>query len=327
MKAWKTKGAFLERLRNTDRRDWKVFFLSLLLAFSIWIIHNLSLSYSDFVDVNVRAVSTLEGRVSASTNLVTVHAQCRMSGYNLLYIRWQYRHRECRLQLDPSSLRHGSADSFYITARDLQEYNQQIFGETAKVEYFFTDTLFFNFPPRISRKVPVVLVGDISCREQYMLDGPVRLIPDSVTVYGEPMHLDRIDAVYTNRLVKTELDRDVKGEVKLRGIKDVSFSQESVAYLVPVLRYTELSSSFRLKILNLPADKDAVLIPSEVKASFLCPFPPNSDPLESATLYVDYNDFLSSREGRCLVRMSGYDGKILDWKAEPAMVECLVMDR
>ena len=317
----------MERLRSTDRRDWKVFFLSLLLAFSIWIIHNLSLSYSDFVDVNVRAQSNIDSRVSVSANPAGVHASCRTTGYNLLRLRWQYGRRECRLQLDAANLHHASGDRFYITARELQEYNPQIFGETAKVEYIFTDTLFFSFPPRICRRVPVVLMGDISCREQYILDGPVRLEPDSVTVYGEPSQLESIDAVYTEKLVRTDLDRDVKGEVKLRRVKDVDFSKESVSYLAPVVRYTELSSRFRLKIINLPADKDAVLVPSEVEAFFLCPYPPESIPLESATLYVDYNDFLVSREGRCLVRMSGYEGKLLDWRTEPAMVECLVMDR
>ena len=124
----------MERLRSTDRRDWKVFFLSLLLAFSIWIIHNLSLSYSDFVDVNVRAQSNIEGRVSVSANPAGVHASCHTTRYNLLRLRWQYGRRECRLQLDAANLHHASGARFYITARELQEYNPQIFGETAKVE-------------------------------------------------------------------------------------------------------------------------------------------------------------------------------------------------
>lgn len=327
MKVRERNRAFVKRLKNSDKRDWTVFFLSLLLAFSIWIIHNLSLSYSDYVDVRVSAISNIEGRMPESAAPVNLHAQCRTTGYNLLRLRWRYSRNDCRLNVAPEDLHSGPGDVFYITSRELQEYSPMIFGETTKVEYLFTDTLFFNFPKRVCRKVPVVFMSDISCRAQYTPDGAARLSPDSVTVYGEAWHLEKIDAVYTNPVVKTDVDRDIKGVVRLRKLKDVQLSDESVTYFAPVVRYTQLDGRFRLKLLNVPADKEAFLVPSDVEVSIICPFPLTSNPLETATFYVDYNDFLRSRGGHCLVKMGENEGRIIRWQSEPEMVECIVMDK
>ena len=72
--SWKTNG-----------RDWTVFFLSLLLAFSIWLIHNLSLNYSDFLTVQMTArCDNIEGHTVTSANVCKVVARCRTSGYNII---------------------------------------------------------------------------------------------------------------------------------------------------------------------------------------------------------------------------------------------------
>ncbi len=80
------KEAFHKLLRKLDinGRDLAVFLLSLLLAFSIWISHNLSLQYSSVVSVPVIALSNIEGHQAESSNTSPVVARCRTTGYRLL---------------------------------------------------------------------------------------------------------------------------------------------------------------------------------------------------------------------------------------------------
>ncbi len=47
--------------------DTALFLLSVLLAFTVWFIHNLSQDYTDLVTVNVRASSNIEGRAALSS--------------------------------------------------------------------------------------------------------------------------------------------------------------------------------------------------------------------------------------------------------------------
>ena len=53
---WKDRLHKLFGRLHVDGRDISVFLMSLLLAFSIWLIHNLSLNYSDTVSVPVVAM-------------------------------------------------------------------------------------------------------------------------------------------------------------------------------------------------------------------------------------------------------------------------------
>jgi len=53
---------------NISGRELAVFLLALLLAFSIWLIHNLSLKYNDFLTSTVIAQCNLEGYSPVSIN-------------------------------------------------------------------------------------------------------------------------------------------------------------------------------------------------------------------------------------------------------------------
>ena len=68
-------------------RDWVFFIMSLLLAFGIWLIHNLSLNYSEQIQVPVTARCNVEGHAALSVNSTTVLARCRTSGFNLIRFR------------------------------------------------------------------------------------------------------------------------------------------------------------------------------------------------------------------------------------------------
>ena len=66
---------------NINGRDWVVLLLALLLAFSIWMIHNLSLRYNDYMSVPVIARCNIPGHADVSSGKTEVTARCRTTGY------------------------------------------------------------------------------------------------------------------------------------------------------------------------------------------------------------------------------------------------------
>ena len=71
------KGLFHRLLKSLgfSGRDWAVLLLALLLAFSIWLIHNLSLKYNDFLTVPVVAQCSIDGHSDISSNSCQVTAR------------------------------------------------------------------------------------------------------------------------------------------------------------------------------------------------------------------------------------------------------------
>lgn len=323
------KGLFNRLLKSLgiSGRDWAVLLLALLLAFSTWLIHNLSLKYNDFLTVQVTAECSIDGHSNLSSNQCQILARCRATGYNVIRHDLFGARRDRVVTFKPETMRQYRGDVYYITSSELQEYSHLIYGDDVTVEYFASDTLFFTFPEVDYKKVPVHPVSSVSYKEQYTGVGELKVVPDSVTIYGELNLIDNIDRVYTQPLKMSGLSVDVQGIVALEPISDVRFSASEVSYSQDVSRYVEIKTEVKVDTKNVPADKEMVLLPSRVQASLKCFFPLKGEPAESMELYVDYADFEKTVSGKCPVRSSALPEGVITYELEPFYVECIVRDR
>ena len=195
-------------LLNFDGRDWAVLLLALLLAFSIWIIHNMALKYNNILQARIVAVSNIDGHAPRSINECQVNAKCRATGYKLLLHNLNSKKQRVEVNFPATALKYKSGDEYYILSTDLMEYSGQIFGSGISVEYFNADTLFYRFPFENHKKVPVETILSISYRQQYMSERGVEIKPDSVIVYGEPFRLNDLESVKTEPIRRSDLYSD-----------------------------------------------------------------------------------------------------------------------
>ena len=306
-------------------RDLAVFLLSLLLAFTIWISHNLSLQYSSVVSVPVIALSNIEGHQAESSNTSPIVARCRTTGYRLLRKNRMSRRGQLRVYFSPDDLHHDAEDIYYITANELSGYFSEIFGDNVQLESFVSSSVQFRFPEENHKTVPVQLVSVVSFKPQYMAPGPMKVVPDSVIVYGEPLHLQNIDRVVTETVTLQNLSSGAHGMARLevpRGT-GVRLSDSEVSYALDVTRYVEIRREVKVGTRNVPAGRDLTVYPSVAEVVFRCVFPLASDPTEGISFYVDYNDFASSINGRCVPRDSGLPSTVIDYSVEPQVLECI----
>lgn len=320
----------LDRIRTflkSNGRDLTIFLLSLLLAFSVWLVYNLTLNYTKVVSVPVTAFSNIEGHKQTSSNTAMVLGRCHTRGFDLIRLDNASDKKPITVSFAPSDLHHKSGELFYITASELNAYVEDIFGDDAGMETYVTDTLYFRFPFENSKKVPVHPVYSMTCHPQYMSVGGLRMTPDSVTIYGEPFHLENIDRVYTRQFNLSDLRNTAHGEVKLASVKGVRISDESAEYMVTVRRFVEITADMPVRSRNVPNNKNFVIYPSVARVTFRCAFPLSIEPAKDVHFYVDYNDFTRSLGGQCLAKADNLPEEILDYRIEPEVFECVSSDR
>ena len=255
---------------NISGRDWAVLLLALLLAFSIWIIHNLSLKYNDYLTMPVAAKCSIDGHAALASNTCDVVARGRATGYKVLKFNAPGRRKPVTVEFSPSVMKHKEGDLYYVTSDALQEYTHLIYGSGVSIEYFASDTLFYRFPVVNSKKVPVVPVSSLTYDSQYMSDGQMEISPDSVYVYGEPHRLETISQVYTRPIRYSDLNSNVSGFVELEKVRGVSFSENQVRYGINVVRFVEMTSVVPVRCINVPADK--ILMVISTKRTTLMPY-------------------------------------------------------
>ena len=312
---------------NIGGRDWAVLLLALLLAFSIWIIHNLSLKYNDYLTVQVAAKCSIDGHSAVASNTCDVVARGRATGYKVLKFNAPGRRKPVTVDFSPSVMKHMEGDLYYVTSDALQEYTHLIYGSGVSIEYFVSDTLFYRFPLVNSKKVPVHPVASLTYDSQYMSDGQMGITPDSVYVYGEPHRLETISQVYTRPIKYSMLNSNVSGVVELEKMRGISFSENQVRYSLDVVRFVEMTSVVPVRCINVPSDKMLMVYPSSVNVVLKCVYPLPVRFENQPHIYVDYNDFLKSVSGKCPVRMVDMGSGIKEVDIEPVYVECRLEEK
>lgn len=172
-------------------------------------------------------------------------------------------------------------------------------------------------------KVPVELVQDVSFRPQYMPASPIRLEPDSVTIYGEASRLEGIERVTTAQLRLVDVHEDSRGTLRLQRIKGVRMSTEEVSYVLDAERYVEVRATLPLEVWNAPPGKHLQVFPSQAEVVMRCAFPIRKDPLRDFKAYIDYKDFASSLTGRCVARTLRLPAGVLSCRVEPDVFDCI----
>ena len=311
---------------NINGRDFAVLLLALLLAFSIWLLHNLSLKYNDYLSVSVVAHCNIEGHADVSSNRCEVMARCRATGYNVISSMIKGKHDVIDVDFKPAVMKHKDGETFYVSASDLQDYAHVFFGADVSVDYFVTDTLFFRFPYQDHKKVPVHPVFSVTYSEQYMSSGDLEIEPDSVTLYGEPYRLETIDKVYTSPIRYADLSEDVQGVVRIEKVKGLRMSEDDVHYSLDVTRYVEVNTSVPVQTNGLPVGKEMLILPSSVDVTLKCVFPLMADPLAGLSFAVDYDSFINSLSGRCEVKPVSLPKGVIGYEVHPPVIGCFIKD-
>ena len=318
--------SLLERLRLKKGglgREWIFLVLSLLFAFLVWVLTNLSKDYSGTVSVPVVAQCNIEGHGQESVNAVLVSARCRTDGFRLVRESSRRERKVVKVRFDRGDMRRLGQDVYGVIGGTKNSYTSQFFGENVQLEAFITDTLKFVFPVENHKRVPVEVPHSVSFSPQYMLGGPLTVSPDTVTIYGNQARLDAVERIITPRLVLTELSESQHGVLKLNIPDGTRLSTDQVSYEIPVSRYVELQATLPVEVRNAPAGHQLQVYPATAKVVLRCAFPLAKDPLASFKLYVDWKDFSTSLTGRCAPRTLRLPAGVLEYRVEPEVFDCV----
>ncbi len=117
------------------------------------------------------------------------------------------------------------------------------------------DTLFLDMLAVVSKKVPVKPRGTMNLAQNYLLDGKIRVTPDSISITGPPEEIDSIGQVHTRKISLPDLTSDFSEEVdifKSPQLKNTSYSESTAILSGKVVRFSERMLEVPIKILNLP---------------------------------------------------------------------------
>ncbi|MBP5210231.1 MAG: hypothetical protein J6Z27_00125 [Bacteroidales bacterium] len=306
-------------------QDWSLVLLSLLIAFLIWFLYTLSVSYSAFFEYEVTATTNIEGHAPSATSKEVLIVRGKGPGFSILKNKLDRSAEKLSLSLDASLFEKAEGeDEYFITKTDLFQPLLKELGKVYELESVVTERLTFVFPSQSYKKVPLVAQYDISFDSQYMQVGEMRITPESVTVYGATEDLESLTSVNTKLISHSGVNKSIHGVVQIEPVKGFRIAEEFASYSIEVSRFVENEATVTLEVINLPRGVSLTVVPSQIKVYYRVPFLRREAEKNSVpTFAVDYQDYISSRLGFVVPVLQEYNGTLLSYRIEPQVVECI----
>lgn len=313
--------------KKKDGREWLLLLLSVLLAFIIWMLHNLSQNYSVFLEYNVRTSVTEVGKVQKTLSNDVLMIRGKAEGYYILKHRFGKRSTlDINISKDKLVLKDSITNLYKVDCESIRGAIVEALGSEVELEFIVTSTLDFKIKKMISKRVPVAAKSSISYSSQYMPVDAISLQPDSIDIYGEEKLLGTIDSVWTKTISFAGVKSQLQGIIDIVPIRWVSFSQDAVYYTQDVTRYIEESLTVPVVVLGVPEDKSMVVLPSTVDITYRRYFSARKIEESDFVLAVSYDDLMKSIDSKLIPELIKKPEDVISYSFSPRFVNCVFID-
>ncbi|MBN1116980.1 MAG: hypothetical protein JXA77_07245 [Bacteroidales bacterium] len=311
-----------------------VFFIFIVLSSSFWLYTALDDTYVAENKYPVEFSNLPKNKILAGEPPKKITLRVRGNGYTILNNKINPPLLE--INVDDFSLGSQTIDSLSLFL--ISRHAKEIFAaELSKknnypLEILSTspDTILFNFTKTKTKKVPVRV--KFSHKEnlfarQYIQNGEITSVPDSILVIGPSTIIDTISWVNTEDFNITELKDTMSKKTKLKLIPEVHFSVDKAKITIPVDKFTESFFEIPLLTKHTPDSISLKPFPRSVKVNYKVSLSNYNDVSETDFRpYIDYIDAsqVDTSNSKIKVYIDSVPGIIYSYSIYPPQVDFLI---
>lgn len=304
-----------------------VFFFFLFFASFLWYLNKLNHEYTIDLSYPVRFSNLPPDKVFVRESEASVTLKVRAHGYTLLKFKMSSVLAPLNIDLKDVKLSrvNGSKTTYFLLSSRIQTMLADQINPDMQLEAVTPDTLFVDLSRMTRKVVPVKQNLKLKFEEQFMLSGSPLLEPDSVTVSGPASLVDTLKFWPTKSKTLEKLSQTTTGIIALTNISGIVPSTRRIDYTVEVEKYTEGVVNVPIQVINVPADRHLMLLPANVKVSYMVTLSHFKEVNSSSfKLVVDYNSISSQLSDKLKVNLEGQPDFVDNVSVDPSFVEYIV---
>jgi hypothetical protein len=321
---WKKEqiiDVFFRRLQRIKRfltgKDLFAFLFFLAISTAVWGLHAMRKTYETTIQIPVIYENLPEGYVQMEKLPDNLRVTVTNKGNVLLRYRFTKRFSPISVNMEDFQKEEPGINTKTLEPAILKQLNA-----TTQITSITPELLRFKFVRLENKTIPVKLDGRIDLAQQHTLSDPVEITPGEVTVYAPENILDTMRFAHTDPLILTNLKETIRQSVKLKEIKEISYSPPSVMVTVKTELYTEKTVEVPISVVNVPHGRTLRVFPSVVSVSFQVGLSLyDKINASSFVLAVDYNE--TSRK-KLPVEIKKQPEKIFNARINPQYVDYLI---
>lgn len=285
-----TSGKLIELkefLSSSKGRDILLYLVFVVISFAFWAI----LSLNNLIQDNYKVMFRITGIPQGVTMINDYPREFNVTVKNNGYVLLKYMIGDNpEITVDFKEYANGNGQML-ISRQEMEDMLVTEFGSGTSIVSFSPESLSIKYTSLPGKKVPVEIYGDYVANFQYVVNGEIVAVPDSVTIYSDAGNLSAINKVRTEKIISRNLTDSLYVKIAIQNIKDVRAVPDSVDVMIPVEPLVTKRSSIPVIVKNLPENVSVVVFPSSVQVSYLLPMSLYNDRLDDKfEASVDYGD-------------------------------------
>ncbi|SDS31104.1 hypothetical protein SAMN05192545_1164 [Maribacter dokdonensis] len=245
------------------KRKVKIFLIFLLCASLAWLINKLSLTYTSNTSFKVEYINIPDDFLLATSPKDEIAVRLKAVGFQFLGYELKPKH----IQLDVSKVMYDN-DRYYLTSDQIRiQLEAQLSNSSALVD-FESDAIYFDFTSLETKKIPVEAVLQLDFSANHILEGNIKVDPDSIQVSGPKSQIDSITVVRSMKVIKDNLNSSFVEDVDLnlpKNLNGTSFSDHKVQISGKVVKFSEKLLAVPVQVINLPDNVQVRTFPEVVE--------------------------------------------------------------
>lgn len=306
---------FKKVLHGLNQKKAKVFSLFLICSFLAWFISNLSETYESraFFTLNYRNLpdSLLLGKNSNNE----IEAKLRTSGFQFLY----YKIFRSQIDIDVSQVEYRNGQ-YVLSEEVLRRQMDQQLSQNISLLDLDRNVLDVDLYRVGSKKIPIEVKLKLQLQQNYILDGKIKVFPDSIEVKGPKSEIDTIKSIKTAPIQLTDVNKDFSSEVSLvfpKGLDNSIFSEGRATVSGKVSKFSEKVFDVPIQVVNAPEGYQIRTFPNSV--TILCKATIERLKEISASdfeIVADYGQLDGSESSKLFLEITESPQKVYDIKLE-----------
>lgn len=298
------------------------FFICLLIASALWLLHSLNTVYSKQYDVPVTFINYPHNKLMTNEAPKSIRVMLKASGLKLLLIEL---YKPFALTtLDFKEMKSDlNRNRFYLSSASAQI--QQTFKFKADIKAVYPDTIAFINKTGTQKEVPVKVILAANYAQGYTCSD-IQVNPKTVIVNGEQNDLKLIDTVYSSPIQFDQLKNSVSQAVTLVNTNNnIVLNNPSVELRISVDKLIEKEVILNINISGAESNFKYALFPSKVKLKVTAALN-NFQKLDTAD-FKAIVDVSQKRSNKLQVNLINVPQQIHVLNFEPKEVEFLMIKK
>lgn len=243
----------------------KAFFICLLIASFLWIIHALNTVYTQTFKVPVVFKNIPQNKKALEPLPEKISVDVKASGLKLSFL--MLKSSFSPIELDFNHLKSVHHNQCYVLSSSKLNF-KSIFNLETQIKHISPDSLYFSENTGLQKTVPIKVPFTILCQEGYGYLQPF-IIPKVIQIWGDSALIKQIDTIYTAPINLINLNSNITRTIPIIKPNEGIYSNiNEIKLEIIVSKLIERSVIIPINTINEIQKGKVNLFPSSVKVKF-----------------------------------------------------------